>query len=66
MTDDARYRLQAAMSLLDEAQRQLRLTITGDANVRGIAYGEMTLAMVKAHSQIQQVLKDDEEEEAAE
>lgn len=66
MTVDARYRLQAAMALLQECQRQIHLTMTGDATVRGIAYGEALLSSIKAHSQIEMVLRDDEEEEAAE
>jgi spermidine/putrescine-binding protein len=64
MTPDARLRLQAAMALLDECKRQLRLTTSGDPAVQGVATGEAVLAVIKAHSQIQMVLRDEEERAA--
>lgn len=64
MSFDARLRLQAAMSLLDECRRQLSLIATGDATVQGIAYGEASLALAKAHAQVEMVLRKDEEEAA--
>lgn len=64
MTPDARHRLQAAMALLDEGRRQMRLLSTGDETVQGIAYGEALLALIKAHSQVEEVLRQDEEKAA--
>lgn len=64
MSPDKRCRLQAAMALLDECRRQVALIVSGDPTVRGIAYGEASLALAKAHSQVELVLREDEEEAA--
>lgn len=64
MSVDHRSRLQAAMALLDECLRQQRLTLSGDSTVRGIAMGEAMLTAIKAKSQIEMVLREQEEEAA--